>query len=433
MSPLAGAAIRDRLRQLLRGDLDWIVMKALEKDRTRRYDTASTFAADVRRYREHLPVEARRASTIYRLRRFARRNRVAFITALLVLTALVLGMAGAIGQLLRARVAEASAQEELDEKSKLVLQLVALRNAEIAERRAAEIERVKAEANFRKARQAVDEYFMLVSESRLFDVPGLQPLRKQLLEAALKYYEDFVNQRGQEPQLRAATASVLLRVAQSDLQNLQPDDGVRALERSLAIIESLSATKLPVPGFPQRLAGFGKGGRFLHSWTDLPTDREAALRALHQAAAIWERFVRENPGVADFKSDLALYYHYIGAIELFTEQPKKAYATFLKASGIWEDLARQLRNAPNIRTVWPTAWNIWRSRSRTPHAASKWRPRSCGLWASGKSWSRIFRRSLNTAPDWPTVCSFSTSRCGLSSGTPTQRKPFGVRSPSRSS
>jgi len=70
-----------RLRQMLRGDLDWIVMKALEKDRTRRYDTASTFAGDVRRYLEHQPVEARPASTLYRMRRFARRNRVAFTTA----------------------------------------------------------------------------------------------------------------------------------------------------------------------------------------------------------------------------------------------------------------------------------------------------------------------------------------------------------------
>jgi serine/threonine protein kinase len=338
-----------RLRQILRGDLDWIVMKALEKDRTRRYDTASGFADDVRRYLEHRPVEARRASALYRLRRFARRNRVAFMTASLVLAALVIGLVGAIGQLLRARIAEASAQEELDEKSKLVLQLVALRNAEIAERRAAEFEKAKAEANFRKARQAVDEYFTLVSESRLFDVPGLQPLRKQLLEAALKYYEDFVNQRGQEPQLRAALASVLLRVAQSDLQNLQPDAGVQALARSLAIIDGLSASKSPIPGFPQRLAGFAKGGRLLHSWTDLPSDREAALKALHQAAATWERFVRENPGVAGFQSDLALYYHYIGAIELFTEQPKPAYTTFLKASGIWEDLARQAPNTPEYQ------------------------------------------------------------------------------------
>ena len=84
---------------MLRGDLDWIVMKALEKDRTRRYDTASSFADDVRRYLEHRPVEARRASALYRLRRFARRNRVAFLTASLVLAALVdRSWSAAIGQ-----------------------------------------------------------------------------------------------------------------------------------------------------------------------------------------------------------------------------------------------------------------------------------------------------------------------------------------------
>ena len=218
-----------RLRQMLRGDLDWIVMKALEKDRTRRYDTASTFGADVRRYLEHRPVEARRASALYRLRRFARRNRVAFMTASLVLAALIIGVVGAIGQAIRAGIAERNAQVELEEKSRLVVQLIAAREAEAAERRALEIEKAKAEANFRQARQAVDEYFTLVSESRLFDVPGLQPLRKQLLDAALNYYEGFVNQRGQEPQLQAELAAILLRVGQSNLQNLQPDAGVQAL------------------------------------------------------------------------------------------------------------------------------------------------------------------------------------------------------------
>ena len=107
-------------------------------------------------------------------------------------------------------IAERDVQGELDEKSRLVVQLIAARNAEVAERLALVIEKAKAEANFRKRRQAVDDYFTLVSESRLFDVPGLQPLRKQLLEAALKFYESFVNQRGHEPQLQAELAAILL-------------------------------------------------------------------------------------------------------------------------------------------------------------------------------------------------------------------------------
>jgi WD40 repeat protein/serine/threonine protein kinase/tetratricopeptide (TPR) repeat protein len=78
-----------RLRKSLHGELDWIVMKCLEKDRNRRYETANTLVADVRRYLNHQPVEAGPPSAGYRLRKFARRNRAALLTTALVATALV--------------------------------------------------------------------------------------------------------------------------------------------------------------------------------------------------------------------------------------------------------------------------------------------------------------------------------------------------------
>jgi non-specific serine/threonine protein kinase/serine/threonine-protein kinase len=65
-----------QLVSLLRGDLDWITMKALEKDRTRRYGTPSELAADIRRYLNHEAIVARPASTGYRLRKYVRRHRV---------------------------------------------------------------------------------------------------------------------------------------------------------------------------------------------------------------------------------------------------------------------------------------------------------------------------------------------------------------------
>src|SRR5207244_13227917 len=70
-----------RLSQLFRGELDWIVMKALEKDRNRRYETASAFAADVQHYLHDEPVQACPPSTLYRVRKFARRNKAALMTA----------------------------------------------------------------------------------------------------------------------------------------------------------------------------------------------------------------------------------------------------------------------------------------------------------------------------------------------------------------
>ncbi len=80
-----------KLSALVKGDLDWIVMKALEKDRNRRYETASAFAADVRRYLGEEPIEARPPSALYRFGKAARRNRVALTTAALVAAALVAG------------------------------------------------------------------------------------------------------------------------------------------------------------------------------------------------------------------------------------------------------------------------------------------------------------------------------------------------------
>ncbi len=72
----------DLLRKAIRGDLDWIVMKSLEKDRARRYETASGLAEDIRRHLEHEPVLARGPSTTYRLHKFLRRHRSQAIAAL---------------------------------------------------------------------------------------------------------------------------------------------------------------------------------------------------------------------------------------------------------------------------------------------------------------------------------------------------------------
>src|SRR5439155_15403823 len=83
-----------QLLKLLRGDLDWIVMKALEKDRNRRYETASAFATDIERHLSREPVVARAPSTGYRIQKFVRRNKgpvaaVAAVGLVLLLGALV--------------------------------------------------------------------------------------------------------------------------------------------------------------------------------------------------------------------------------------------------------------------------------------------------------------------------------------------------------
>jgi eukaryotic-like serine/threonine-protein kinase len=82
-----------KLAGLLRGDLDWIVMKALEKDRSRRYETANGFALDIERHLAGEPIIARPPTTLYRLDRLVRRNKLAFAAAAGVLLALIAGAA----------------------------------------------------------------------------------------------------------------------------------------------------------------------------------------------------------------------------------------------------------------------------------------------------------------------------------------------------
>ncbi len=95
-----------KLSALVRGDLDWIVMKALEKERARRYETANGLARDLQRFLEDQPVEACPPSAAYRFRKFARRNRLALATGVLVAASLVMGVAGSTWQAIRATRAE---------------------------------------------------------------------------------------------------------------------------------------------------------------------------------------------------------------------------------------------------------------------------------------------------------------------------------------
>src|SRR5262249_35950057 len=103
-----------KLSRLMRGELDWVVMRCLEKDRARRYDTVSGLAQDVERYLKDEPVEARPPSAWYRLRKAARRNRTALTVAGAVAAALFVGTAATLWQAKRADDAQAARIAEED-------------------------------------------------------------------------------------------------------------------------------------------------------------------------------------------------------------------------------------------------------------------------------------------------------------------------------
>lgn len=126
----------ENLRRSLTGDVDWIVMKAMEKDPARRYEAASSLALDIERFLNHEPVAARPPSAMYRLQKTVRRNRVAFAAGLAVFLALTIGLGAALkmyfgeaaantramsaeaGQF-RLRVAAEQAQGEAEENARI--------------------------------------------------------------------------------------------------------------------------------------------------------------------------------------------------------------------------------------------------------------------------------------------------------------------------
>ena len=109
-----------RLTKLVKGELDWIVMKCLEKDRTRRYETANALARDVQRYLADEPVEACPPSASYRLRRFARKYKEWVAVAAAFVTLLLVGVVISTWQAVRATRAEQQREKERD-RSQLAL------------------------------------------------------------------------------------------------------------------------------------------------------------------------------------------------------------------------------------------------------------------------------------------------------------------------
>jgi WD40 repeat protein/tetratricopeptide (TPR) repeat protein len=127
----------ESLRNLLRGDLDWIVMRCLEKDRTRRYETANGLASDLKRHLNNEPVVARPPSAVYKLQKAIRRNKLAFASASTVLSALVIGIVVCAWQV---RVASIARKRETEANKELRAQIAETQSAKKSADRAAQSE-----------------------------------------------------------------------------------------------------------------------------------------------------------------------------------------------------------------------------------------------------------------------------------------------------
>ncbi|MBX9626694.1 MAG: serine/threonine protein kinase, partial [Gemmataceae bacterium] len=236
-----------QLLSVLRGDVDWITLKALEKDRERRYESANEMAADIQRYLAHEPVLARPPSRWYRLRKFVRRNRGAVAAAAVVAAALLAGAAGvtwqwreAVYQRTQADLARAAAESERDQK---------------------EAARAEAEANYRTAmeqrRVALDTVGNLVLTVRA-DAAG-------------------------KPDM-AGTVQAMVREARQSLDRIarNPDVQVSLNDTTRALLHDLNARAIRGSDPQGALREFGQAADILRAILDKAADGE------------WKEVVKKN-------------------------------------------------------------------------------------------------------------------------------------------
>jgi serine/threonine protein kinase len=177
-------------------ELETVVLKALRKEPAERYPTARALADDLQRFLDDRPVLARRPTAAERLRKLVRRHPALVGAGVVVLV--VLSAGSSLSALLLRGEQERTRAEQ--------------RNAEEAYRR--ERQRAEeAEARFRLARRSVDEMFH-ISQEELADRPGLEGLRKRLLGSVLAYYQEFLDQRRDDPEARADLLDAKQRVEQ---------------------------------------------------------------------------------------------------------------------------------------------------------------------------------------------------------------------------
>jgi len=330
------------LSKLLHGDLDWIVMKAIEKDRTRRYPSASDLAADIVRHLKDEPVLASPPSRVYLITKFVKRHRAAVAAATAIALATVLGMIGTTVGLVRARSAERQARQEAETARQMSDFMVGLFKVadpesslgnritarEILDRGARRIETELSEQPLLRARMlgTIGEVYRslgLYSSSRpllesalaLQRGPALDRMGAARTESSLGELERLSGNLAQAESLFSKALASQLRLrgpdhpevaaAMCDLGALlaarsRYDEADSLLTRSLAIREQQLT-----PGHPDI-------GRSANELGVLRWRQEKFVEAeslLTRAVAVWKKAYGENhPSVARALTNLAIVY-----------------------------------------------------------------------------------------------------------------------------
>jgi tetratricopeptide (TPR) repeat protein len=354
-------------------DLETICLKALAKAPGRRYATARELADDLRRWLKGEPIQARPVRAWERVLKWARRRPA--VAALVTVS----GLAGVL------LVATLGISNVLIRQEKT--------RAE-TNYRAAEKQRERAERYFQKALDAVDQMLTGVGQVNLAHVPHMEPARRDLLEKALKFYQEFLDEKSDDPGVRQETGRAYVRVGdiyrmlgqypdaekvygeaivllkqladefpdvpryRKDLAVCHNNLGIllRATKRlsqaeeaycqAIALREQLVADYSNEPIYQHELAGsLNNLGRLLQD-TGRPQEAEPVyVRAL----LVQERLVARSPKVRDYRSFLAVIHLNLGRLRMNPKLPADSEKALRRAVTLYEELAAEVPAAPEYR------------------------------------------------------------------------------------
>jgi serine/threonine protein kinase/tetratricopeptide (TPR) repeat protein len=305
-----------KLRKMVKGELDWIVMKCLEKDRTRRYETANGLGRDVQRYLNDEPVEACPPSAAYRLRKVARKHRTLLATATAFAVLLVGGAIVSAWLAARAHQAERGARDalagEARERQEAETQRDRAREAEQqAQKRLEESQaaRAKARERFQYARQAVDQFHTKVSDSPELKAKGFERLRTKLLETAAGFYEKFVHEEGDDLEVRAERGRAYKRLADLYTATGQFKRAEEGFLKAVAIQRELSRVTPGEPKYQQDLGSTLLGMGLFYGTRGKPAEWKAFLS---EALTLRKRLSAADVHNFEYQRDVAQALNYLG-------------------------------------------------------------------------------------------------------------------------
>ena len=348
-APFRGSDVGVMLQQVQRGEfappwelnrqasraLSAICLKAMALKPEERYASARAFADDIEHWLADEPVAAYRDNWSQRLGRWARRHRT-FVTATAVTVLVATGILLVATLLLtnaneRERRAKDTAllreQEAQNERTEAQKQ----RDKAESNFKLAELQREKAESHFKLARDAVDRFHTKVSENRLLNEPGLQPLRKELLETAREFYQKFVQERGNDPGVQADLARALVRLASITSEIDSKLKASEICEQALALWEKLVKDNTKVAEYQNALAECHVAAADLYEALGKPEKMAAARQ---QAVAVRAELLRAEPKNTTLQGDLARNYAELGEMYNHRNEHEKAMAATQQALDI---------------------------------------------------------------------------------------------------